>query len=337
VVAASVFVAVRDYGSLPANELAARAAAQALLAQVRLPPGAKRSVVEPAGDLGALAHPRASIVAAQPGIGGGTRPATAGDVVDDYAFWTISRAHLSPADVIDEVSHDRYLNETVLRSEEGAFANSSDTEFLTENRVDIVWPAITQRVDVRDLEVQAVQLQDGNVGIRVDALATPYQQRPASERIPSGASRMVMRAGPNSWSGYCRFGGPETVVTVTSAATIRRVVALLNSLPLASDELLVGDDERIASPSPPGWPGCVPVLLQMTFATKGARVPLAVAAVYSGLCGGLQLTIRGHTEPVLGAPYPNCPPATPLTASPTFLGRLLAAGVNYPPWLSLSW
>jgi hypothetical protein len=110
--------------------------------------------------------------------------------------------------------------------------------------------------------------------------------RPASEVIPQAARAVKITAVPDMNLGII----PPPPVTITDPAQVRRITALIDSLPLF----------------PPGVFSCPNdggAELVLTFLTRGAGgAPLAVAELDLEGCEWTSLTVGGRQEPNLGAP-----------------------------------
>lgn len=130
----------------------------------------------------------------------------------------------------------------------------------------------------------------GGTAIRVDAQVTWLPPKPAGERVPAGARVLTVEYLPGS--------GP--VEEITDPAVIRRIAAVVDSLPLAAA----------------GQVGC-PIdfgrRVRLTFrAARGAR-PLAVVTAQLGGCGIVTMTVGGRAYPALtdasalADALPGCP------------------------------
>jgi hypothetical protein len=277
------------------NLAAARADAAALLARLRLPRGTRRSPVEPPGDDGLLAGAQAPD----------------GPFVDDRAWWTIAAAPRSVLAFVDahlpagsrggETSQPAALTATAVPS--GAWS----AEFS--------WPAITGVLGRRVVEVSIVALRGGGSGVRADAQVSWLSPRPPAERIPANAVRLVVAVGRVSG------GRAQAAVVFTSRARIRAAATALNHLPLAQFYSQFGcfsDGSRVS----------------LTFLSRGARTPLAVATISPGACTVISLAIDGRSEPALGAtPFPGSglpagPPARFMIALARILGMHLPSGLS---------
>jgi len=274
VVAAMTLGGSAHHTAAPAANLrAARADAAALLASMRLPRGAQRSAREPAGDSGVLS------AAAENPFGG--------VVVDAGAWWTV---RASPAAVLAFVERFRGPGATLLStgSGSGGDPHAAVRGYLS---ADLQWPAVTNVLEVRDLDVEATVLADGRTGVRADAQVVPITPRGQIERLPVDATRVEVSATAD------RAGGQrtQTARVVTSPAAIARVVTLLNSLPLEPSD----------SPFECG-PEIDRASVRLTFRSGSAAPPLATAvltyplpvAASWGWCDLVTLTIAGHRQRV---------------------------------------
>jgi hypothetical protein len=256
-------------GSAAANEAAARADATSLLAKLPLPSGATQSATDPTGDGKALAYPA-----------GGT--AATPNAIDDHGWWVVPgsagaaltyvKAHPPPG------------------SSPGMSGSSSGLSGRFVAMYGFAWPAIAGVLSTRSLVVEVVQLPDGSTGLRADAQDVWITPRAASERIPSGSRILQVSLGhlvdpsrPQLFKVDKRLQRP---FTVTSSAKIRRVVALINSLP-------GGQPGAYSCPMDFG------TRVRLGFyARRGAR-PLAVSVINPAGCQDVQLVLHGRLQPSL--------------------------------------
>jgi hypothetical protein len=140
-------------------------------------------------------------------------------------------------------------------------------------------PAVPGVLPQREMNVQAYDVGGGMSVIMADAMVSWQPPRPATELIPASV-RMVTIAVSGPWPGNPR------PATITSAPVVRRLVALLNSLPVSTA------NEDIPCPSGFGF--------TLTFSAAGGQ-PVAVASGPGG-CGAVYLTLRGQDEPDLQPP-----------------------------------
>jgi hypothetical protein len=247
----------------PRNEIIAKLDAEAHLSAVALPASAARSDQEPAGDGGTLASPFAG-------------PPATPDVVDYHLWWVVLGQ--SPAAVL------QYVQDHPPRGgRPGLSGASSGPRRPTVTGTGFTWPAEAGRLGTRLLVVEAVQLPDGSTGVRADSQVVWIKPRPAWERIPPGARRLVLTT--------TRFRqlihGP---LAFTSPGKIRRVVKLLNGLPAAQPGSIscpvdLGTEIRLA--------------FYRSSGTDTGPSPLAVALVDTSGCGLVRLTVQGRRGPPL--------------------------------------
>jgi hypothetical protein len=140
-------------------------------------------------------------------------------------------------------------------------------------------PAIAGVLPQREMNVQAYDVGGGMSVIMADAMVSWQPPRPASEVIPASV-RAVTIAGSGTWQ-----GSPEQV-TISSAPMVRRLVALINSLPVSTA------NEDLPCPGGFGF--------TLTFRAAGGQ-PVAVASGPTG-CGVIYLTLRGEQVPDLRPP-----------------------------------
>jgi hypothetical protein len=265
------------------NRSQAQADASARLAALNLPAGAQPSSSEPAGGGPALANPAAG------------EPATP-NLVDDHGWWVIPGSTSSVVAYID--AHPPAGSTPSLSGSGGSPQAVTLTGFS--------WPAITGVLSDRQLVVEAVRLPGGATGLRADAQIVWISPRPSTERIPAGVRRLTVSE---------RRGEEAVLVplTVRSPRRLRRVIAVLDSLPLF----------------PPGAYSCPAnfgLAIHLAF-YGGHGAPLAVALVDPGGCQGVGLKIRGQREPGLtgmDVPGSGLPSSFSLTRA---LGRAL--GVKF--------
>jgi hypothetical protein len=141
-------------------------------------------------------------------------------------------------------------------------------------------PAVPGVLPMREMNVQFYDAGGGMTVIMADAMVSWQPRRPASEVIPASVRAVtIAKAG--------QAQGNPAPVTVTSAPVVRRLVALVNGLPVST----VGDDV----PCPSGPPA-----LTLTFrAVAGGPV---VALAGPGGCGAMNLRLNGKDEPALQPP-----------------------------------
>ncbi len=273
-------------GPAAANRAAARLDASRLLSRLSLPSGAQRSAAEPKGGGRALAHPVSS--QATPNL------------VDRHEWWLVPGA---PEATLSYLAAHRPAGSRLVFTGSGSGPGGP-----AYRAVGYGWPAVPGVIGSRELVIAVVKLGAHRTGLRADAQDVWISPRPASERIPAGASllRLVVTRGTKVRQGPLRF---------VSASKLHRVTALLNELPLAQPG-------AYSCPSDPG------VRVTLRFFAELASSPLAVAVVDPGGCGGVQLTLGGKRQPALaGGPIPGEPRASLVQA----LGSDLGVRLNVSP------
>jgi hypothetical protein len=244
----------------------AEADAAALLASFVPPPAARKLAAAPGAGGGVLGHPQMA-------------PDTP-DIIDDVAWWQVPGQ--APKAVLSwEASH---VSGRLKPSAWGGVGAVFDSWAL---------PPVAGVLDSRWLVVTAVSDGAGGTDLRAEGEVTYTPARPAASYIPATAVRaVVVTAVPG---GNDRTKPPAPLI-ITGPGTVRRLVALVNGLPLF----------------PPGTYNC-PFDdgrgVRLTFLSKvgagkaGGPVirseVLAVAFAKSNGCGGVQLTIDG-TQTGLG-------------------------------------
>jgi hypothetical protein len=275
--------------SFRSNRSAARADAVSLLGKVRLPAGATRSATVPPDAATALSMPASSL----PGA------------VDDHRWWVVPG---SRDQVIAYVTAHPPAGSELLFTGGGTALRFPSRGTQDFSDVGFSLPPIGHVLGTRELVVSAAGLPGDETGVRVDAEVQPILPRPASERIPAGAERLIVSVE--------RFGhrlrGP---FSFTGRRTIARTAAILNALPAAQPG-------AVACPLDTG------VTIRLTFQSGVGATPLAVAIYDPTGCGGVTLTLRGVREPPLASePVPGWSSFPPLIDRlDTVLGVKLSAG-----------
>lgn len=246
------------------NKIAATDDALVLLGRLVLPADAARSGSEPAGDGGTLAHPFSG-------------PPITPNAIDDHAWWVLPEP---PAFVL------QYIQAHPPSGGRPAFSGTGTTGVAgqpTATGVGFAWPPIRGALSTRSLLVEVVALADGSTGVRADSQVVWITPRPAAERVPNGARRLVVTV---TRSGRI-IQGP---LTITSPAAVRRVVALLNALPAAQ-------------PGVTSCPADFGSAIRLDLYTRAGAGPLAVATVDPSGCGAVTLTLGGRREPPLAGGF----------------------------------
>jgi hypothetical protein len=245
--------------SASANHARADQDAHALLARAVLPAGAARLAQAPAGanlianDLPHVATP---------------------DLSDAHAYWRVAG---TPGAVLAYVgAHTAHIGPAEPGSAGGPGGGYS--------WVQLALRPVAGVFDERSLVIKVVGLRDGATAVRVDAQVVWVIPRPSSERVPAAVREIdVTRAPPRK---------PATAsVTVTSPATITKIVSLINALPTVQPYVM----------SCPSWPSDTPVVTLTFRASRAGRVlaqasELATATEPTTGCDAMSLTLRGKPQ-----------------------------------------
>jgi hypothetical protein len=265
-------VGVATAGSGSANRAASRRDARSLLAKLALPAAASRLFSEPRGDhaylkaQGALEGDEARTVA----HGWWEVPGTPGDVI---AF---VRAHPPTG---------------------GApFATGGAGNVYTGTSADSLyyqWPAVRGVLGYRELAVTATALPDGETGVLAEAQSDWIVPRPTAERIPLSTGEIDITSGAPGQP-------PSEALSVRKASEIKKIVRLINGLPIAQPILF-------------HCPALTdPRLVRMTFRAATGSPALASLTYYdfrpwsgpSEACKTVDLTIAGRRQdPLIGGDF----------------------------------
>jgi hypothetical protein len=93
---------------------------------------------------------------------------------------------------------------------------------------DYVLPPVPAVEDTRELTVEVADAGNGQAAIRVDAQVTWLPARQASETVPAAATAVTLSVIPD---GNLNKKPPQPE-TITSPAAVRRITAMVNSLPV---------------------------------------------------------------------------------------------------------
>jgi hypothetical protein len=139
---------------------------------------------------------------------------------------------------------------------------------------DYVLPPVPAVEDTRELTVEVADAGNGQTAIRVDAQVTWLPARQASEMVPATATAITLSVFPNGNLNK----KPPRPATVTSPAAVRRVIAMVNALPVF----------------PPGPRECgmnQGTELVLTFLAAPRGRVLATALVQTGYCEEVFFTV----------------------------------------------
>jgi hypothetical protein len=250
-----------------ANKLAAGRDAQHLLTLAQLPPGAVKSTIEPAGDGGVLSSSFTRAL---------------GLLVDRHEWWTVQAS--LPSVVAFLQSHPPAGSKLSMSGQSGGPGVPPNQALGFSLR------PVAGVISARSVLVEAVALRGGATGIRIDAQDTWMLPRPAGERVPAGVHVIEITS-----------GGPRgaTSLMVTRGSTVRRIISLIDTLPIVQPGAVSCPNLMEASPT-------------VTFvfpAGLGKRV-LARASVtlFDGLlstsCNPMSFSVRGRAmKPLLGGTF----------------------------------
>lgn len=203
-----------------ANKVAAGHDAQALLAKLELPSGARRTQGAPPGTGSKLADRGIAIPSP--------------DVVDRHAFWIVPapvpkvlafvQAHQPAASQLDS-------------SGSGGQGGLTTSRFLR-----FTWPPVPSVLYARSLSTTLVALPGGSTAIRADAADMWDIPRPASERIPSQASVLdVSVARPDA--------RPSLSLTVTDRTKVTKIARAIDRLPTVQPLAIACPDIQFDAPT----------------------------------------------------------------------------------------
>jgi hypothetical protein len=144
-------------------------------------------------------------------------------------------------------------------------------------------PPVDDVLDSRQLLVEAVRDGD-NTAIRIDAQVTWLPARTASDQVPAQAKAVTITMDPDPNQGSEK---PPEPATITDPAKVRKLAALINSLPVYT----------------PGLRRCLPneigASLTLTFRASPQGPPLASVTSQLSICQDITLTIGGKPQPDL--------------------------------------
>ena len=245
-------------GKTPGQSLKGRAEADAaaILRSFVVPPGGRRLAGPPKTPGGWLASPQSSLVSTS--------------AVDEATFW---EAPGEPQAVL-AWEQARLLPRFTL----------GDADFGPPSWDRGFQLAPAGGLTDRELVVEVVSVGDGQTGIRVDAQVGWQPPRPPGDLVPSAARAVTIAEVPGAMA---RNKRPPAPVTITDPAKVRRLVALIDGLPLstfpngASCPVLLGDG------------------LSMTFRARSAGPALAIAVTGQACAGAIVFTVSGKQGPSL--------------------------------------
>jgi hypothetical protein len=267
----------------------AEADAAAILAAFVVPPGARKLPGPPPGQASQLKDITGS--SASP------------NWIDKAGFWQVKG---DPQQVLAwTASH-------VGRSHT---SSSLTTNLPVPGRPETVWerdyalPPVPAVEDTRELTVEVADAGNGQTAIRVDAQVTWLPARDASETVPAAATAVTLSVIP---AGNLHRKPPQPQV-ITSLAAVRRISAMVNSLPVFPP-----------GPRECGLEGSGAAALVLTFLTAAHGRVLATALVELEGCQPV-IFAAGATNLTGATPDWNAPGVA--TLGVPFDGKALAATV----------
>jgi hypothetical protein len=237
--------------------------ADAMLASFVVPPGATKLSAAPAVDDGVLESSDQVPVSL--------------DEVDKAEWWLVPGV---PTQVLAwEAAHLPHRFSTYGLGESGATGRQPSWSQ--------VWalPNTDGGLNTRDLAVETVADGQKDTAIRVEARATWQPTRPAGEEIPKAAKAVTISQDLGLNQGSTK---PPKPVTITDPATVGKLIALINALPL----------------TPPGIHSCPASFggdLTLTFRAGKGTPALSVATDQLSGCAEMTLSIGGKPQPALEA------------------------------------
>lgn len=203
-----------------ANKVAAARDAQALLAMLELPSGARRTQGAPPGSGSGLADPGVAIPSP--------------DVVERHAFWIVP----APVpEVLAFVEAHRPAASQLDSSGSGGQGGLTTSWFVR-----LAWPPVPSVLYARSLSTLLVTLPGGATAIRADAADMWDIPRSASERIPPRASMLdVSVARPDA--------RPSLSLTVTDRVTVTKIAMAIDRLSTVQPIAIACPDIQFDAPA----------------------------------------------------------------------------------------
>jgi hypothetical protein len=189
-------------------EQQAEADAAAILAAFVVPPGARKLTGPPTGQASQLKDIAGS--SASP------------NWIDKAGFWQVKG---DPRQVLDWTARHVGRSHT---------SGGLITDLPVQGRPETVWerdyalPPVPAAEDTRELTVEVADAGNGQAALRVDAQVTWLPARAASETVPATATAVALSVIPDPNLNR----KPPQPVTVTTPAAVRRIIAMVNSLPV---------------------------------------------------------------------------------------------------------
>jgi hypothetical protein len=274
-VAARYDPCARSFPGIPVGRALASLYAGSLACDFVVPPGARRLAHAPDARYGTLQQS-----APLPGV----------QEVDRVQYWQVPG---SPQGIL--AWEKRHLPHALA-------ATSSGPGYGSRRGIPVLWvdiydlPAVPAKpspggqIDSRTMTITAVSAGNGRADIEVQVSVGWTGPRPAAEVVPPAAHVVTIAVKPDMNLHIT----PPAPVTVTDPAKVRRIMALVDGLPL----------------SPPGVFSCPEdggATLVLTFRAQPAGPALAVAEPDLEGCEWVAFTIGGKPQPSLGSPDGGMP------------------------------
>jgi hypothetical protein len=233
-------------------EQRAEADAAAILAAFVVPPGARKLPGPPTGQASQMKHITGS--------------SGSPNWIDKTGFWQVKG---DPRQVLTWTAGHVGRSHT-----DGGLITSLPVQGSPETvwERDYALPPVTAVEDTRELTVEVADAGSGQTAIRVDAQVTWLPARQASETVPAAATAIALSVFPNGNK------EPPRPVTITRPEAVRRIVAMVNALPVF----------------PPGPRECgfsQGTELVLTFLAAPRGRVLATALVQTGYCEEVFFTV----------------------------------------------
>lgn len=243
------------------NRRAAERDAARLLRRIVLPAGAHRLSHEPSDDGGLLKE---------------SDSLPSGPLVDRHRFWLVPE----PFAQVSQFVHTRLPRGARLTGT----GTSSGPQIRANKSFTFSFPALPDRISSRALEVVLVALPHHWTGVRVAAQDVWMVPRPAGEKVPAAVRAIDVQS-------------RKAHIRVTSAAKVRRLVRLFDSLPIVQPRGIYG--------CPPDTTHRPPLSLRF-LSTQGALLARASVpgSFSSGSCAPIRFWIEGRRQkPLSGQIY----------------------------------
>jgi hypothetical protein len=257
----------RSFPGLPVGRALASRYAGSLACDFVVPPGARRLAHAPDAGYGTLKQS-----APLPGV----------EEVDRVQYWQVPG---SPQGIL--AWEKRHLPRALAAGASGGgYGSRRGVIFEWDDSYDLppvpAQPSPSGQIDSRTMTISAVRAGNGRADIEVLVSVGWTGPRPAAEVVPPAAHAVTIAVTPD----INLHITPPAPVTVTDPAQVRRIVALVDGLPL----------------SPPGVFSCPfdgGAMLVLTFRARPGGPALAVAEPDLEGCRWVSFTIGGKPQPSL--------------------------------------